>query len=363
MKKTILRPFVLAAIPALCFLSAYTGTAKAEQGDCGQPQSQGSMTTASDALAVLVAAVGLGACELCVCDVNDDGLVTASDALAVLNSAVGFPVSLDCPECMLGTTSTTNPTTTTSTTTTTTLGIPLPDFFSNMEQSGGFANLSPPNFLDFSGVQGSPTFLVAGKIGVAVDFGGASWGAANNLVASTGYVTYSFWFKHNSSVGALSANESILGVRNTGIPNDGFSVWIHTTGTLRLVIEDNTNTINSFPTGSTNVVDGQWHHVVAQLDPTDGTYELWLDGSIELSGTIGSAVGIGNVQAGIGAVPNIVPAQLDGSLDEVAWWVTETGWVNNASSRTTSFLTAAQVALIYELGSVGGTSLKDYVGF
>ncbi len=55
--------------------------------------------TASDALFTLNAAVGLGACELCVCDVDDSGAITASDALAVLKLAVGIDVPLNCPAC------------------------------------------------------------------------------------------------------------------------------------------------------------------------------------------------------------------------------------------------------------------------
>jgi predicted outer membrane repeat protein len=55
--------------------------------------------TASDALAVLSAAVGSVACELCVCDVDGSGTVSASDALATLLAAVGLPVVLNCPPC------------------------------------------------------------------------------------------------------------------------------------------------------------------------------------------------------------------------------------------------------------------------
>jgi len=47
----------------------------------------------------LRAAVGASVCELCVCDVNGSGEVTASDALAVLQAAVGLDVTLDCPPC------------------------------------------------------------------------------------------------------------------------------------------------------------------------------------------------------------------------------------------------------------------------
>jgi len=74
--------------------SVVTATAEASAG------STGSTVTASDALAVLSAAVGSIACELCVCDVDGSGGITASDALATLFAAVGLPGTLDCPPCV-----------------------------------------------------------------------------------------------------------------------------------------------------------------------------------------------------------------------------------------------------------------------
>ena len=58
-----------------------------------------SAITASDALAILNAAVGTFACELCVCDLDGSGAVTATDALAALLAAVELPVDLQCPPC------------------------------------------------------------------------------------------------------------------------------------------------------------------------------------------------------------------------------------------------------------------------
>jgi hypothetical protein len=62
---------------------------------CGDPTGDG-VTTASDALVALQAAVGLMACELDFCDVDGSGVVTASDALAMLNVAIGLPVEVYC---------------------------------------------------------------------------------------------------------------------------------------------------------------------------------------------------------------------------------------------------------------------------
>ncbi len=76
---------------------------------CGDPVGDGAnmankaalttagIITASDALAILKAAVGLLSCELCACDVDDSGMITATDALTVLGVAVGLGNTLDCP--------------------------------------------------------------------------------------------------------------------------------------------------------------------------------------------------------------------------------------------------------------------------
>lgn len=66
---------------------------------CGFPISNGDKPSASDALFVLKAAVGVAECPLCVCDVNDSGNVAAGDALTVLKAAVGAEAELNCPPC------------------------------------------------------------------------------------------------------------------------------------------------------------------------------------------------------------------------------------------------------------------------
>ena len=85
----------------LTFLLALPAApAIAAKGDCGQPSTTGTSPKAADALYILKKAVGLVACDLCVCDVNNDTKVTASDALKVLKKAVGIPQVLTCPACV-----------------------------------------------------------------------------------------------------------------------------------------------------------------------------------------------------------------------------------------------------------------------
>jgi hypothetical protein len=84
-------------------------TSSTPAGSCGDPIAMtvgfaastylGRAVTATDALAILQAAVGLMSCELCVCDVNGSSTLSASDALVTLQYSVGQSASLLCPPC------------------------------------------------------------------------------------------------------------------------------------------------------------------------------------------------------------------------------------------------------------------------
>ena len=108
-------PFMVAARKAITIevVSIFTTTTLPQSGACGDPvtdeqtlhrqyRSTGALaaiTTARDALFVLIAAVGTSSCELCVCDVDSSGRISATDALLVLKSVVGDDVRLSCPAC------------------------------------------------------------------------------------------------------------------------------------------------------------------------------------------------------------------------------------------------------------------------
>jgi hypothetical protein len=65
---------------------------------CGDVDASGAVT-ASDALAVLQAAVEIRTCDLCVCDVDGSSAITATDALLALSKSVGLGDELRCPPC------------------------------------------------------------------------------------------------------------------------------------------------------------------------------------------------------------------------------------------------------------------------
>lgn len=104
---------------AVCVLTMVIGIpafARSEQGDCGQPVSDGPNPSASDCLFILGVAVGSGICEPeCICDTSGDGNTSATDALICLGKAVGQAISLDCACDVVTTTTTTTATTTTTT--------------------------------------------------------------------------------------------------------------------------------------------------------------------------------------------------------------------------------------------------------
>jgi hypothetical protein len=74
------RLFIIIALSAL--LAPLTGApaALAGPGDSGRPVSSGDAPSASDALFALRASIGDGECDVCTCDVNNDGAMTATDA-------------------------------------------------------------------------------------------------------------------------------------------------------------------------------------------------------------------------------------------------------------------------------------------
>jgi hypothetical protein len=63
---------------------------------CGDFNGDGSIS-ATDALGVLRAAVGLVVCKQKACDVDGSGKISATDALSTLKAAVGQPVAMACP--------------------------------------------------------------------------------------------------------------------------------------------------------------------------------------------------------------------------------------------------------------------------
>ena len=93
-----------AIVTVFCFtLSPLgAGNVSAENGDCGIPVGTGNIPTATDAIYILKAATESVTCELCVCDVNNNGTIGAQDALNALRVSIGLDPTLGgfgCRSC------------------------------------------------------------------------------------------------------------------------------------------------------------------------------------------------------------------------------------------------------------------------
>lgn len=92
-------PCAVGAVEPVVATSLVCGEASEVPGNLRAGLTAPRVITASDALIVLSASVGIAECPLCVCDVNDSGGITATDALLVVRYAVGQPLTLECPPC------------------------------------------------------------------------------------------------------------------------------------------------------------------------------------------------------------------------------------------------------------------------
>jgi len=103
-------PFFVRLTAGLIF--SLFATASAAQ-ECGHPISTGPTPTASDALFTLRAGVGIGSCDILVCDVDASCAVTATDALILLRVSVGQQADIECGTGCFATTTSLPATTTT----------------------------------------------------------------------------------------------------------------------------------------------------------------------------------------------------------------------------------------------------------
>jgi hypothetical protein len=109
------------SIVAIC-VALWALPGRAAVGDCSQPQTNGDAPTATDCLAILGVAAGIGTCDPfppCVCAPKGSLPTTATDSLVCLGAAIAGSAPRTCP-CESPTTTTVRPTTTSTTTSTTT---------------------------------------------------------------------------------------------------------------------------------------------------------------------------------------------------------------------------------------------------
>ena len=102
-------------------------------------------------------------------------------------------------------------------------------------------------------------------------------------------ITYSIWFKSNGTWGSdgSSSNDTcaLLHKASSTESFDGFNLHIDPgTGLLRLEVKDGST--GNLITGTTNILDNQWHHIAIKYHRNVGqAYDIYLDGASEATGT------------------------------------------------------------------------------
>lgn len=105
----------------------------------------------------------------------------------------------------------------------------------------------------------------------------------------------------------------VTGVEEAGGADDIFWGWLDATGRIGISVA------NDFTSKSTVTInDGSWHHVVLTRDASTGAYQIFIDGSLNTSGTIAAGI-IGNSYSSIGRIEDTDGSHeyFNGELDEV----------------------------------------------
>lgn len=108
------------------------------------------------------------------------------------------------------------------------------------------------------------------------DYLSQAYDSAFDIVPATTGLFISGWYK-GSYLG-----ETILDRCDTGLLNQRYRLGMDTNGYADFLTDDNTT--SNLITGTTNIADGNWHHIVATLD-TNGLKSLYVDGELESTGT------------------------------------------------------------------------------
>lgn len=105
----------------------------------------------------------------------------------------------------------------------------------------------------------------------------------------------------------------ITGVEESGGADDIFWGWLDANGNIGISVGNTYTTKSTVP-----INNGAWRHVVLTRDHVAGTYKIYIDGTLNISGSIATGV-IGNGYSSIGRVQNTGGAAqyFDGLLDEV----------------------------------------------
>lgn len=107
----------------------------------------------------------------------------------------------------------------------------------------------------------------------------------------------------------------VAGVEEAGGADDIFWGWIDASGRIGISVG---NDYQGEQKSSSAINDGSWHHVALTRDASTGETRVYVDGTLETTGTSGTGT-IGNTFTSLGRIEDTggSPEYLDGDLDEV----------------------------------------------
>ena len=152
---------------------------------------------------------------------------------------------------------------------------------------------------------GSPTWI-AGVSNGALSFPTATDGVTtpgSAFLDAPQELTISAWIKHASA----SNFKAIVDKRDAG--SDGYDLFLDTSGKLMMRVNDKTLV------GTTDLDDGDWHHVVGVYDGS--SIKLYVDGDLEKQSSIGSQSIRTSADFRVGRHWQNTQFSFDGSIDEV----------------------------------------------
>jgi hypothetical protein len=145
---------------------------------------------------------------------------------------------------------------------------------------------------NYNGTATNVNFNTEGKFGFAGAFNGSSSyiSGVPPLTNSNASFTISMWFKTSVS----PAEQYLFGeIRENGTYDPLFQIWLNASGFLTTEFRNNSSSTSGVMlTDSTNYCDGNWHHVVSILTPTQ--MKMYIDGN-EASSSPSSISGVSDV--------------------------------------------------------------------
>lgn len=186
--------------------------------------------------------------------------------------------------------------------------------------------------------------------------------AATAPIGAASAVTITGWFNTTQSAGTFK------GVVSKGSPAgfEDFIVFLGNTTKLGFYLETNAGAGSNIFT-TTNVNDGRWHYFAATWTAATGAYQLYLNGSIEATGSRSGAT-LSNTQTTltIGAYSD-TSKEFAGNLANVAVWnrALTSDEINSIMWKRYDLLTAGEstgLVAWYALDDITGTSVPDSTG-